>query len=94
MREENIVTISDYLRSSFRACRIKDEEIDDDHFFLVIAEEGDKEIHRLKVSEDFLDDTPPAETEEELERFDVASTLRGAGPGTVLLTPEGLENSD
>ena len=89
MREENIVTISDYLRSRFDGCTVEDEEVSGDHVFRVL--EGGESACRLQVGEDFLDDTPPLETVEELERFDVAGVLRSAGERPVLLTPMGAE---
>ncbi len=89
MREENIVTISDYLRSRFTGCTVEDEEVASDHVFRVL--EGGEAACRLQVGEDFLDDTPPLETVEELERFDIAGVLRSSGGRPVLLTPEGTE---
>lgn len=89
MREENIVTISDYLRSRFAGCTVEDEEVSNDHIFRVVG--GEEAACRLHVDEAFLDDTPPLETVEELEKFDIAGVLRSAGEKPVLLTPSGPE---
>jgi len=91
MREENIVMISDYLRAQFGDSSVEDMEVANNHVFLVREPEEAGQTYRLQVSEDFLDDTPPLEISEELDRVDLPGYLRRAGERTVFLGPEGAE---